>query len=91
MYMMLGVILFCPQHVIPATTEGSGAVQAGISRVRVYDVLGVCVLTHPLAPSREGESVRLDVSGLAAGVYFVKIDNKMYKFVKMLRRKAEHP
>ncbi len=51
--------------------------------VKVYDVLGVCVLTHPLAPSREGESVRIDVSGLAAGVYFIMIDNKMYKFVKM--------
>jgi len=51
--------------------------------VRVYDVLGVCVLTHPLAPSREGERVRLDVSGLAAGVYFVRVGGKMYKFVKM--------
>jgi len=51
--------------------------------VRVYDVLGVCVLTHPLAPSREGERVRLDVSGLAAGVYFVRSGSKIYKFVKM--------
>jgi hypothetical protein len=49
----------------------------------VYDVLGVCVLTHPLAPSREGESVRIDVSGLAAGVYFVRVGGRMYKFVKM--------
>jgi hypothetical protein len=51
--------------------------------VNVYNVLGACVLTHPLVPSREEESIRLDVSGLAAGVYFVKIDNKIYKFVKM--------
>jgi hypothetical protein len=51
--------------------------------VKVYDVLGVCVLTHPLAPSREGERIRLDVSGLAAGVYFVSVDGKMYKFVKL--------
>jgi outer membrane protein assembly factor BamB len=49
----------------------------------VYDVLGVCVLTHPLAPSREGETIRIDVSGLAAGVYFVSVGGQMYKFVKM--------
>jgi hypothetical protein len=51
--------------------------------VKVYDVLGVCVLTHPPAISREGESVRIDVSDLAAGVYFVRFGGKMYKFVKM--------
>jgi hypothetical protein len=59
----------------------SGAKHPFLS-VKIYDVLGVCVGTHALAPSREGESVRLDVSGLAAGVYFVIVDNKMYKFVK---------
>ncbi len=54
-----------------------------VHSVKIYDVLGVCVLTHPLAPSREGESVRLDVLGLAAGVYFIRVGDKMYKFVKM--------
>jgi hypothetical protein len=54
-----------------------------VHSVKVYDVLGVCVLTHPLTPSREGETVRIDVSALAAGVYFVVVDNKMYKFVKL--------
>ena len=51
--------------------------------VKIYDILGVCVGTHPLAPSREGESVRLDVSGLSPGVYFVRVGGRMYKFVKM--------
>jgi hypothetical protein len=51
--------------------------------VKVYDVLGICVATHPLAPSREGVAIRLDVSGLAAGVYFVLVGSKMYKFVKI--------
>ena len=50
--------------------------------VRVYDVLGVCMGIHPLATS-EGGHIRLDVSGLAAGVYFVRVGGKMYKFVKM--------
>ena len=47
--------------------------------VRVYDVLGVCVLEHPAG----GGQVRLDVSGLAAGVYFVGVGDKVLKFVKM--------
>ncbi len=51
--------------------------------VNVYDVLGTCLLTHPLTFSEGVESVRLDVSGLAAGVYFVRVGGKMYKFVKM--------
>jgi photosystem II stability/assembly factor-like uncharacterized protein len=51
--------------------------------VRVYDVLGVCVLTHPLTPSREGERIRINVSGLAAGVYFIRVGGRMYKFVKI--------
>jgi hypothetical protein len=51
--------------------------------VKVYDVLGVCVATHPLTPSREGVTIRLDVSGLAAGVYFVRVGDRMYKFVKI--------
>ncbi len=51
--------------------------------VKVYDVLGVCVATHPLPHSREGVAIRIDVSGLAAGVYFVSIGDKIYKFVKM--------
>jgi aquaporin Z len=37
----------------------------------------------PLAPSREGETVRVDVSGLSAGVYFIRVGDKVYKFVKM--------
>ena len=51
--------------------------------VKMYDVLGVCVATHPLTPSQEGVAIRLDVSGLPAGVYFVRIGSKMYKFVKI--------
>jgi hypothetical protein len=51
-------------------------------RAKVYDVLGNVVLTHPLPLSQDGVAIRLDVSGLATGVYFVRIGDKMYKFVK---------
>jgi hypothetical protein len=58
-------------------------VKEPVLSVKVYDVLGTCVRTHPLAPSQEGETIRIDVSGLAAGVYFVRVGGKMYKFVKL--------
>ncbi len=48
--------------------------------------LGECVLnTTPsdLTPAlSEGEGVRVDVSGLAAGVYFVRVDSEVGMFVK---------
>jgi hypothetical protein len=34
-------------------------------------------------PYQGGESVRIDVSGLSPGVYFVKIGEQVSKFVKM--------
>jgi len=50
--------------------------------VRVYDVSGNIVLTHPLAPSREGVSVRFDVSELPSGTYMVIMDNGVsYKLI----------
>jgi hypothetical protein len=50
--------------------------------VRIYDVFGQRVNPTPTPPaSRDGE--RLDVSGLAPGVYFVRIGDKVSKFVKL--------
>jgi hypothetical protein len=51
--------------------------------VKVYDVLGNVVLTLTPTLSLQGEGIKVDVSGLAAGVYFVRIGGDIYKFVKM--------
>jgi hypothetical protein len=55
------------------------------SDVRIYDVFGQIVSTvnpTPTLPaSREG--VRIDVSGLAPGMYFVRIGDRVGKFVKI--------
>ncbi len=64
------------------TAEGSGAANPNL-RLKVYDVSGNVVDTPPGPLLIEGESVRIDVSGLAAGVYFVRLGGRMYKFVKM--------
>ncbi len=51
--------------------------------IQIYDFLGNVVLTFTPALSLKGERVRIDVSGLAKGVYFVRIGGKIYKFVKL--------
>jgi len=60
-----------------------------VENVKVFDVLGMEVIkaTTPslrdTPPYEGGEIVRLDVSGLAPGVYFVQVGDKIFKFVKM--------
>jgi hypothetical protein len=60
-----------------------------IESVEVYDVMGESVIVSLTpSPSSSGEgSVRLDVSSLASGIYFVKVkgdkEERMGKFVKL--------
>jgi len=64
---------------IPPLERGSGVVA---EVVRVFDVLGI---EHPATswhPSKEG-NVRIDVSSLSPGVYFVKVGGRVSKFLKM--------
>jgi hypothetical protein len=58
--------------------------------IEIYNVVGQCVFTSP-NPSKGGESplsfgegagVRLDISHLAKGMYFLKVGNRVGKFVK---------
>ena len=50
--------------------------------VQIFDVLGIEIKDLTPALSK-GEGVRIDVSKLPAGVYFIKIGDKVEKFVKM--------
>ena len=53
--------------------------------VEIYDVMGVLIHSTPSAsqpPLNEG-NLRIDVSNLSPGVYFVKIGGKVEKFIKM--------
>lgn len=54
------------------------------SEVRIYDVLGEiqtpCNFKHSSLVRRE--IIKIDVSGLAPGMYFVRIGDKVGKFVK---------
>jgi hypothetical protein len=56
------------------------------SDVSIYNVLGEIQTTPSLRdtpPWKGGEKVRIDVSGLAPGMYFVRIGDKVSKFVKL--------
>ncbi|PKL86233.1 MAG: hypothetical protein CVV22_03480 [Ignavibacteriae bacterium HGW-Ignavibacteriae-1] len=53
-----------------------------VSEIKILNMLGECVrnLTPTLS---EGEGVRIDVSSLAPGMYFIRIGNKVQKFIKL--------
>jgi hypothetical protein len=57
--------------------------------IKIFNLLGECVMsasgaggTHPLIPSREG-NIRIDVSGLPAGVYFIRVGDWVGRFLKI--------
>jgi hypothetical protein len=55
------------------------------SEIMIYNIFGECILTTPAlraTPPYQGGDIRIDVSALPAGVYFVKVGNeKPIKFV----------
>lgn len=53
--------------------------------IQIYNLLGMCVLTSPFRwnSQSEVENVRLDVSHLLRGVYYIRIGSGTEMFVKM--------
>jgi len=70
---------------LPNPSEG-GAYTA--ENVEIYDVMGRVALSAETLrslmtlTSPETNETTIDVSGLASGMYFLKIGNKVVKFVK---------
>jgi hypothetical protein len=48
--------------------------------LQIYDVVGQCVGTYGIRP--ENTETTIDVSHLAKGMYYLKVDGKTVKFVK---------
>ena len=66
----------------PMLKHGVDGTLVDVSDVKIYNVFGQRVnLTPALPASREG--VRIDVSGLMPGMYFVRIGDRLGKFVKL--------
>ena len=63
----------------PPLEKGSGGVD-----IKIMNVYGQIQTTSLLRDTPAGgEKVRIDVSGLAPGMYFVKIGDRVGKFVKI--------
>jgi len=52
-------------------------------QVQIFDLLGIEIKNLTPALSINGKGVRIDVSALSAGVYYIRIGDKTEKFVKM--------
>ncbi len=50
--------------------------------IEIYDMLGLLVQTQKYVPNKNDET-RIDISNLLPGVYFLKINGRIEKFVKM--------
>ena len=65
---------------------GAGSEPALTVGTRIFDMLGMEITTPSLSdtpPYQGGEIVRLDISNLSPGIYFVLIDGKFAKFAKI--------
>ncbi len=54
--------------------------------IDIYDIMGILQYSAPvdLTPVlSEGEGVRIDISNLSAGIYFIRIGDRIEKFVKI--------
>jgi hypothetical protein len=63
--------------------DNSPSNQRGLGGVNIYNTLGECVLTTPYPSTGSGsENLRIDISHLTRGVYFIKIGERVQIFVK---------
>ena len=67
---------------ITITLSNNGLQPFAAEKVQIFDMLGIEIKDLTPALSK-GEGVRIDVSHLPTGVYFIRIGDKVEKFVKM--------
>ncbi len=55
------------------------------SDIKIFNLLGECVIisTIPYTQTPDPSSLRIDVSGLPAGVYFVRVGDWVWRFMKI--------
>ena len=71
----------------PTLKRGVERIGAGVEgevMVEIYDVMGVKIHSSSVETINELSLQRMDVSNLSPGVYFLKVNNKFYKFVRAL-------
>jgi len=88
-YLIVGINNYEPQttnyEVYPNPTTGKLSVvsyqlsETG-GEVKMYDVVGQVVFVSALSP--QSPETTIDISGLASGLYFLKVNNKVIKVIK---------
>ena len=73
-------------QVYPNPTTGQLTINSGelaIKKIEIYDVVGQLLYQINKSTNNQiNKEISIDVSHLAAGMYFLKVDNKVVKFVK---------
>ncbi|MCL2131424.1 MAG: T9SS type A sorting domain-containing protein, partial [Lentimicrobiaceae bacterium] len=70
-------------RIFPNPTDGKLIIESGeleIESVEIFDVVGCLVFMSAVSP--QSPETTIDISHLATGMYFLKIDNKVIKIVK---------
>jgi pimeloyl-ACP methyl ester carboxylesterase len=62
---------------------GAGSKPALMDEIEIFNIFGELQDAPPQTPPLEGRGLKIDVSNLPAGVYFIKIGDKFEKFMKM--------
>ena len=72
--------------IYPNPTSGKLTIENGeleIEKIEIYDVVGQLLYQINKSTNKQiNNEISIDISHLAAGIYFLKIDNRMAKFVK---------
>ena len=51
--------------------------------IEIFDMMGRAVGTHPCGrPNNDGETITIDISHLPAGMYYLRIGDRVAKFVR---------
>jgi len=62
-------------------TELNNGLQPIVHKMQIFDVLGIEVMSESIPPTTS--SHRMNVEKLPAGVYFIRIGDRVEKFVKV--------
>ena len=68
-------------NLYPNPTDGKtklviGETMLGEANIEVYNILGECMISQKYGQLRQGETIKLDLSHLASGLYIVKVSTE---------------
>ena len=61
----------------------AGAWERGNNPNKIYSIEGILVYQEPSEGLKPSEGYKIDVSNFTAGVYYVKVGDRVLKFIKI--------